>query len=62
MIFLGDSFFTWRGLGFLLSGSRIKNIIIKFSRGFSNEVYFWITCSISFFEDLLGGFFLPSSW
>ena len=34
-------FFAWKGRrGFLLSGFRIENIIIKFSREFSKEVNF----------------------
>ena len=44
----------------LLSGSKIKDIIVKLSRGFSKEVNFWISCFISFFENLLRRFFLSS--
>ena len=54
-------FFAWGERGkVLLSGSRIENIIIKLSRGFSKEVNFWISCFISFFEFLLGRIFLSS--
>ena len=54
-------FFTWRERrkGLLIAYG-IENIIIKFSRGFSKEVNFWISYFISFFEDLLGRFFLSS--
>ena len=57
-------FFAWRRrrLGFLFFGSGIKDIIVKFSRRFSQEIYFRITSFISFFQALLERVFLSSSW
>ena len=56
-------FFAWRRrrLTFLFFGFGIKDIIVKFSKRFSQEVYFRITSFISFFQALLERFFLSSS-
>ena len=55
-------FWTWWGRwGFLLSSSRIKNVIIKLSKGFPKKINFGISYFISFFKYLLGKLFL-SSW
>ena len=56
-------FFAWRKrrLGFLFFGSWIKDIIVKFSRRFSQEIYFRISSFISFFQALLERIFLSSS-